>query len=135
MEPSFQILDPHSAINLLKYSFETLQLLSPGEQCWTNYLRRGSVISSYGPCSHLGCGSLFKTRVKHTKQLILFEMAVLYSQAASAAGSWAGPGPGPDRLGLKCYLASLGTRVVGGGKGVISCTSNITFHWILQKEC
>ena len=29
--------------------------------------------------------------------------------------SWAGPGPGPDRLGLKCYLAWGGTRVVGGG--------------------
>ena len=28
------------------------------------------------------------------------------------------PGPGPDRLGLKCYLAWGGTRVVGrGGKG------------------
>ena len=25
------------------------------------------------------------------------------------------PGPGPDRLGLKCYLAWGGTRVVGGG--------------------
>ena len=26
------------------------------------------------------------------------------------------PGPGPDRLGLKCYLAWRGTRVVGGGE-------------------
>ena len=25
--------------------------------------------------------------------------------ALAAAESWAGPGPGPDRLGLKCYLA------------------------------
>ena len=41
------------------------------------------------------------------------------AQAASAAGSWAGPGPGPDRLGLKCYLAWGGTRVVvvGGERG------------------
>ena len=23
----------------------------------------------------------------------------------------------------------------GGGGGVISCISNITFHWILQKKC
>ena len=30
-----------------------------------------------------------------------------------------GPGPGPDRLGLKCYLAKGGTRVVGGGGGEI----------------
>ena len=46
------------------------------------------------------------------------------------------PGPGPDRLGLKCYLAWGGTRVVVvvGGKGVISCTSNITFHpWYRKK--
>ena len=35
----------------------------------------------------------------------------------TAAGSWAGPGPGPDRLGLKCYLAWGGTRVVGGKRG------------------
>ena len=29
-----------------------------------------------------------------------------------------GPGPRPDRLGLKCYLAWGGTRVVGGrGRG------------------
>ena len=32
-------------------------------------------------------------------------------------GPWAGPGPGPDRLGLKCYLAWGGTRVVGGRGG------------------
>ena len=34
-------------------------------------------------------------------------------------GGWGAKGPGPDRLGLKCYLASGGTRVVvvvGGGK-------------------
>ena len=42
------------------------------------------------------------------------------------------PGPGPDRLGFKCYLAWEGARVVGE-KGVISCTSNVTFHWALQK--
>ena len=40
----------------------------------------------------------------------------LLFQAASAAGSWAGPGPGPDRLGLKCYLAWGGARVVGWGE-------------------
>ena len=34
-------------------------------------------------------------------------------QAAPAAGSQAGPGPRPDRLGFKCYLAWGGTRVVG----------------------
>ena len=41
-------------------------------------------------------------------------------QAASAAGSWAGPGPGPDRLGLKCYwLGGWGGGVGGGvGRGV-----------------
>ena len=69
MEPSFQIfqiLDPHSANNLFKKmdSFETLLLLSPGEKCRTNYLRRGSVISSYGPCGQFGCDTLFKTGVK-----------------------------------------------------------------------
>ena len=37
--------------------------------------------------------------------------------ASSAAGSWAGPGPGLDWLGLKCYLAWGGTRVVGWGRG------------------
>ena len=33
------------------------------------------------------------------------------------AGVLGRPGPGPDRLGLKCYLAWGGTRVVGGGGG------------------
>jgi hypothetical protein len=55
------------------------------------------------------------------------------AQAASAAGSWAGPGPGPDRLGLKCYLAWGGTRVVGwgggkgGGKSIANPTSGPLF--------
>ena len=44
--------------------FDNLQLLSPNAKIWTNYLRRGSVISSYGPCGHFGCGSLFKAIVK-----------------------------------------------------------------------
>ena len=51
-------------------SFETLLLLSPNAKCWTNYLRRGSAISLYGPCGQFGCGSLFKTGVKHRKQSI-----------------------------------------------------------------
>ena len=83
MEPTFHnfhILDPHIA-NILFWkidSFETLQLLSPGEKCRTNYLRRGSVISVYGPCGHFGCGSLFKTIVKcRTNRIFLSGQIVL----------------------------------------------------------
>ena len=50
---------------VLTVSFETLQLLSPNEKYRTNYFWRGSVISSYGPCGHFGCDSLFETGVKH----------------------------------------------------------------------
>ena len=39
------------------------------------------------------------------------------TKPGTPAGSWAGPGPGPDRLGLKCYLAWGGTGVVGGERG------------------
>ena len=34
---------------------------------------------------------------------------------AHCIASCIGQGPGPDQLGLKCYLARGGTRVVGGG--------------------
>ena len=43
--------------------FYDFQLLSPNAKCWTNYLRHGSAISSYGPCGQFGSDSLFKTLV------------------------------------------------------------------------
>ena len=53
--------------------FQNLLIYLPTAKCWTNYLRRGSVISSYGPCGHFGCGSLFKTYVKLEKNSHLFK--------------------------------------------------------------
>ena len=52
--------------------------------------------------------------------------------------AWGAKGPGQDRLGLAWGAKGPGPDRLGfglGGKGVISCTSNITFQWILQKEC
>ena len=43
----------------------------------------------------------------------IFKMHVLFSIYTQTQ---AGPGPRPDRLGLKCYLPLGGTRVVGGGE-------------------
>ena len=43
-------------------------------------------------------------------------------------GSWAGPAWFKMLLGL-----GGGARVVGWGKGVISCTSSITFHLVPRK--
>ena len=44
------------------------------------------------------------------------------------AGSWAGP------AWFKMLLGLGGNQGGGGWKWVISCTSNITFHWILQTK-
>ena len=45
------------------------------------------------------------------------ELLVLRVQSCVSSRVLGRPGPGPDRLGLKCYLAWGGTRVVVGGKG------------------
>ena len=43
-------------------------------------------------------------------------------------GSWAGP------AWFKMLLGLGGRQGGGGGKGVISCTSSITFHLVARKE-
>ena len=44
------------------------------------------------------------------------------------------PGPGPDRLGLKCYLAWGGTGVVGGGERGNFMYFKYNFSSVVQKK-
>ena len=51
------------------------------------------------------------------------------------SGSCSLPIPGPDRvLGRTGLVLAWGEPGWGGGKGVISCTSSITFHLVARKK-
>ena len=60
---------------------------------------------------------------------------LLYCLMAVSSRALGRPGPGPDRLGLKCYLAWGGTGVVvGGGERGNFMYFKYNFSSVVQKK-